>query len=329
MNQIKSKTKIIVSSGDVNGIGLEVFLKGISTFLETSDSEVSLCINPNVLKKYAELCDFNIKSDNNLNFKIIDTGFECKINLGKQTKESGMTAKKSIEMATGLLLDGEYDAIVTLPISKKAVQMAGWQFPGHTEYFASLFTSLLPGNHYNMILTHKNMRVIPLTIHEPIKNIPNLITQELIINKIKSFNNSLFIDFAIKKPKIAVLGLNPHAGENGSIGIEEINIINPAIKMLQNAGIDASGTFPSDGFFGFGEYKKYDGIVSMYHDQGLIPLKLLSNGAGVNITSGLPIIRTSPDHGTGFAIAGKGQANADSFVESMRVAEQIFLNRKI
>ncbi len=317
--------RIIVSSGDVNGIGLEVFLKGLEVFFGASlhkDVEVALCISPNVLQKYIELCDFDFCKTES--FEIIDTEFEQEISLGNETEESGMGARRSIEMATGLLLEGKYDAIVTLPISKKSVQMAGWQFPGHTEYFASLY----PEREYNMILTHGNMRVIPLTIHEAIKNIANLITWDLLINKIKSFNSSLRSDFGIKEPRIALLGLNPHSGENGTIGDEEINIINPAIVVLQKMGIDCRGAFSSDGFFGFGDYKNYDGIVAMYHDQGLIPLKLLSGGAGVNITSGLPIIRTSPDHGTGFGIAGKGIANADSVAGSMKMAVEIYINRK-
>ena len=305
--------KIAVTAGDVNGIGLELFTKVLDSFHD----DLILYSNKNIYQSYLESSGIQYKDCN-----IENISFDYTPELGVLSSESGNHAIQSIQKAVDDAIDGNVDAIVTLPINKESVYKAGWKFPGHTEYFANKFSE----HEYNMLLAFEKVRVIPLTIHIPLNEVSSYLSFDLIKRKIKSFEKSLKTDFGIKKPRIAVLGLNPHAGENGSIGKEEIELIIPVINDLNE--INIFGPFPADGFFGFGDYLKYDGIVSMYHDQGLIPLKLISKGAGVNITSGLPIVRTSPDHGTAFDIAGKNVADAESLKQSIILAKEIVKNRK-
>lgn len=306
--------KIGVSAGDVNGIGLEIFFRLLPEF----KNELVLYCNSRTLNEYSEHCSFEIDHSA---YELVDLPYYSEVDLGKIKYDSGKHSIISIEKAFEDVIDSKNAALVTLPINKDSVYKAGWNFPGHTEFFASKF----PDHEFNMILAYKDLRVIPITIHTPLRRVSTNLSVDLIRSKVESFYRSIKKDFGIKEPKIAVLGLNPHAGENGSIGNEEIEIIGPAIKGFLD-GIE--GPFPSDGFFGFGAYKNYDGIVSMYHDQGLIPLKLLAKGNGVNFTSGLPIIRTSPDHGTAYEIAGKNIADPESLRQSIILAKQILKNRK-
>lgn len=305
--------KIAVTAGDVNGIGLELFTKVLDHFYD----DLILYSNKGTYNSYLKAVGL---TPNHCEIKNID--FDYKPQLGTLSSKSGKHAILSIQDAVNDAIQGKVDAIVTLPINKESVYKAGWKYPGHTEFFADKFKE----HDFNMLLAYENIRVIPITIHVPLKEVSNKISSELIKSKIRSFKNSLVQDFGIKNPRIAILGLNPHAGENGTIGNEELEIIIPAINDLKELNLD--GPFPADGFFGFGEYLNYDGIVSMYHDQGLIPLKLISKGAGVNVTSGLPIVRTSPDHGTAFEIAGKNIASAESLKQSIILAKEIVENRK-
>ena len=254
---------------------------------------------------------------------VIECPAKAVVDFGKISLDAGKLSAEAIELAVSKTIAGEFDAIVTMPVAKSSLYLAGWKYPGHTEMLASACNI----KKYMMILCTRDIRVALVTIHIPLKDVASSISVGLIEEKIRIFNDSIIKDYGIKNPKIAVLGLNPHAGEDGSIGTEEIEIISPAISKMINNGINVSGPHPSDGFFAHGDYKNYDGILSIYHDQGLIPLKLLACGGGVNYTAGLPIIRTSPDHGTAFAIAGKGLANPQSTYDALEMAVEVFKQR--
>jgi 4-hydroxythreonine-4-phosphate dehydrogenase len=327
-----SLTKIIVSCGDPNGIGLEVFYKSLQKKNITQDQDIEFTLVTHIptMEAYftAMECDYQIVgeflniSEYKVNLQNID--FPSEIEFGKITKSAGLLAAKSIETALDLVIKKEYDALLTLPVNKYSLYEAGWQFPGHTEMLA--YTCKV--DNQMMMLCSGDVRVSLATVHVAISEVPALVTRESVLDKIQVLNNCISNDYGIKSPKIAVLGLNPHAGESGSMGKEEIEIIEPAIKNAVELGINAEGPFPADGFFAHGGYKNYDGILAMYHDQGLIPLKLLAEGAGVNYTVGLPIVRTSPDHGTAFEIAGKGIADEKSTMEAIAMACEIVGNRK-
>lgn len=323
--------KVILTIGDCNGIGIEVMLKSLDIFFQdTNNNQIQIDIagNIDVIKQYAGLIQYPLSiQGNSLVFhnhccNIIGCQFNQKITLGNLTKEAGLLAAESIEKSVLLTKSKAYDAMVTMPVSKSSLYLAGWKFPGHTEMLANH----CEGEHL-MILMSKSIRVALATIHEPIVAVPKLITQDLIIRKTRILHHSLLNDFNIKAPSIAVLGLNPHAGEDGSIGKEDINIIKPAIDVLQNEGINAVGPFSADGFFAHGDNMQYNAILAMYHDQGLIPLKLLAQGGGVNFTAGINIVRTSPDHGTAFGIAGKNIAETKSTLEALYAAVTIANNR--
>lgn len=319
--------KIVISAGDINGIGLEIFYKAM-LHKKWEGIEFTLVASANTLKSYFDQMEFEYDFDLiqitiGENIIDIDPVFEApQVEFGKITIESGRHAVASLEKATGLLQSGFANAIVTLPISKESCQIASWDYPGHTEYFAEKFKS-----EFMMVLTNLRLYVALATIHIPLAKVAEKITKELIKAKVKMLANTLRQDIGIANPKIAVLGLNPHAGENGHIGSEENEIINPAITELKANGFDVEGTFAADGFFAAKQYHAFDGVLAMYHDQGLIPLKILAFPGGVNYTAGLPVIRTSPDHGTAFAIAGQGAASAKSLIDSIELAEKIYSNR--
>lgn len=327
------KIKIGISIGDINGIGLEVILK---TLIDTRINKLCTPIiygSSKVVsyhKNIVSLPDFqyqNIKSADQVDHEKINI-LNCwndtvNITLGKVNEIGGQYAFKSLEAAVKDLAAGHIDALVTAPIHKKAMQMADFPFLGHTEYI----TQELGGKESLMFLVSKGMKVGLVTNHTPIKDIASKITKSKILEKIKIMEETLRIDFAIEKPTIAVLGLNPHAGDEGVIGEEEINIIRPAIDEAKKKGILAFGPFPADGFFGSGQYNKYDAVLAMYHDQGLVPFKALSFGSGVNYTAGLRGVRTSPDHGTAFDIAGKNEAEPASFRQALFLAIDIARNR--
>ena len=250
---------------------------------------------------------------------------EIKIEMGQPSQEAGAAALKALDRAMTDYRSELYDVLVTAPINKATIQSPGFHFPGHTEYIE---TSVGEGQKALMILMNETLRVALVTTHLPIKDIAKAITKEGIIEKATIFHKALKRDFRISSPRIAVLSLNPHAGDNGLLGSEEKDIILPAIEELADKGIQAFGPFAADGFFGSGAYDRFDGVLAMYHDQGLAPFKTIALESGVNYTAGLPIVRTSPDHGTAYDIAGKGIADENSMRQAIFTAIDVFRNRK-
>jgi 4-hydroxythreonine-4-phosphate dehydrogenase len=326
--------KVGISIGDINGIGVEVIMKSLE------DTRILDHLTP-VIYGSARIFSFYRKTLNLPNFnytKINDSSEakdkqinlvnlweeEIKISMGDSTNEGGTYAFKSLKSATTDLASGKIDVLVTAPINKKNIQSDEFNFPGHTEYL----TKLSNAEDSLMFMIKDNLRVGLVTNHVAVAKIGQELTKELIIQKINLMNQSLIKDFGIVRPKIAVLGLNPHAGENGMIGEEENTIISPAIDSAHKSGILAYGPYASDGLFGSGKFVNFDGVLAMYHDQGLTPFKALAGGTGVNYTAGLPIVRTSPDHGTAYEIAGQGIASEESFRNAVYLACDIFKNRK-
>jgi len=321
------KPVIVITMGDYNGVGPEVILKAFQQ-IDLNKSQPVVAGSENVFHSYNKILGKKVKirSISSIDQLVSepDTLFilnsidemEITINTGSISSQAGKISMISVERAVDMCMSGEADAMVTAPISKEAIHRAGYGFPGHTEYLAEKTGA----TGYQMILVHERLRVALATIHEPVRNIAFLLTSDLLDNQIRNLNRSLINDFGIRKPKIAVLGLNPHAGDGGAIGDEEIKIIRPAIAHAGREQIDIAGPYAADGFFGSNAYHDFDGILAMYHDQGLIPFKTLSFGSGVNFTAGLPIIRTSPDHGTGFDIAGMNKASSQSFIAAYNLA---------
>lgn len=330
---VKKAENIIVgiSIGDLNGIGSEVILK---TF---EDNRMLELCTP-VIFANAKIVSFLRRE---LNLEIAIHGIDKleqlvigKINVlnvwregvnlefGKNDDVVGDYAIKSFVAATKALKEGFVDVLVTAPINKYNIQSEEFKFPGHTDYL----DKELEGDAL-MLMVHDDLRVGLLTDHVPVNEVAKHLNEKLISSKIKTIIQTLKQDFEIEKPKVAVLGLNPHSGDNGVIGQEEEKIIKPALKKLFEAGNMVFGPFSADGFFGSAQYEKYDAVIAMYHDQGLIPFKTLSFGNGVNYTAGLNKIRTSPDHGTAYEIAGKGLANHESFKEAVYLAIDVFNKR--
>lgn len=249
---------------------------------------------------------------------------ELKVELSKPTPEAGKAALTALEKALADYRDGLFDVLVTAPINKHTIQSDTFHFPGHTEYIEERVGD---GQKALMILLKGDFRVALVTGHVPVRDIPGMLTKELIMEKMEIFHQSLKKDFGIDNPRIAVFSLNPHAGDNGLLGTEEQEIIIPAMKEMIAKGVQCFGPYPADGFMGSGNYTHFDGILAMYHDQGLAPFKALAMDEGVNFTAGLPIVRTSPAHGTAYDIAGKGIASEDSFRQAVYVAMDVFRNR--
>jgi 4-hydroxythreonine-4-phosphate dehydrogenase len=331
---MSDKIKVGISIGDVNGIGLEVILKTLS---ETSILDYCTPIVYGHTKvasyhrKALALGDiaFNVINQANLaNPKRVNM-INCweedvKIDLGTINETGGKYALLSLEKATEDLINGAIDALVTAPINKHNIQSETFNFPGHTEYLQQKSGSA----DVLMFLVSEGLRIGVVTGHIPVKDISSSITKEKIVNKLMMINESLKKDFWVEKPKIAVLGLNPHAGDNGLLGSEEQDVIIPAIQEAFDKGIICFGPYSADGFFGNGSYKQFDAVLAMYHDQGLIPFKTLAFSTGVNYTAGLKFVRTSPDHGTGYDIAGKNVADPTSFMEALFAAVHIVKSRR-
>ena len=323
-----------ITHGDFNGISYEVILKTLADARVVESFVPVIYGSSKAASFYRKHLDiqgisFNVvNSINEINLKRINiincVDDEIKVEPGRETEEAGNAAFIALERATEDLKTGLIKAIVTGPINKKNIQSEQFYFPGHTEYLEKKFGTGTPSL---MLLLNDVMRVAVVTGHIPVKDIAGKITTELIVEKLKVLNSTLKNDFSIIKPRIAVLGLNPHAGDEGVIGHEEQNIIIPAMKEVEKLGIFCSGPYPADGFFGSGNFNKFDAILAMYHDQGLIPFKTVSMENGVNFTSGLPIIRTSPAHGTGYDIAGKNIASEDSFRQAIYLACDIYQRR--
>lgn len=333
---INNKTIIAITQGDINGIGYEVILKTLAEPRVYDDFVPIIYGSSKAAGFYRKQLDIQ-----GLNLNIINTVEEAhakKVNIinctdedirvepGKATEEAGKAAFAALERATADMQKGLVDALVTAPINKKNIQSAEFHFPGHTEYLEQVFGEK---NSSLMLLVNDVMRVAVVTGHIPVKNIASVITKELILEKLKTLNQSLKQDFTVIRPRIAVLGLNPHAGDEGVIGDEEETIIKPALAEAQKEGLLCFGPYAADGFFGSGHFNKFDGILAMYHDQGLIPFKTVSMDSGVNYTAGLSAVRTSPAHGTAYDLAGQNLASEESFRQALFMAYDILQNRKL
>ncbi len=328
----REKLRVGITMGDINGIGVEVIIKTLrdnriidacTPIIYGSSRVVSY--HRKVLK--AESFTYNIIGDvdrcksNTCNILNCWTE-ELSVSIGRPNKDSGIFVFRALEAAAYDLQNGKIDVLITAPVNKEQLNSIDTPFQGHTEFLADKF-----GGKSLMFMVSDNMRVGLVTNHVPVNKVAETINKELIINKLELMDQSLRADFGIDRPQIAVLGLNPHAGDNGLIGKEEQEIIVPAIEAFRNDNKLVFGPYPADGFFGNGMQQKFDGVLAMYHDQGLIPFKALSFGSGVNFTAGLPIVRTSPDHGTAYGIAGKNQASPDSFRKALFTAIDIYKQR--
>lgn len=331
----RNKIRVGITQGDINGVGYEVIFK---TFSDPAMLELCTPIiygSPKVAAYHRKAMELQA------NFSIVNSASEAshgklsvvncandevKVEFAKSAEESGRAALDALERALTEYRAGLIDVLVTAPINKATIQSETFHFPGHTEYIEERAGK---GNKALMILMKDDFRVALVTGHIPVKDIASTLTQELIEEKLSIFNHSLKVDFNIDCPRIAVLALNPHAGDNGLLGTEEKEIIIPAMEAASAKGIRCFGPYAADGFMGSDQLTAFDGVLAMYHDQGLAPFKALAMEEGVNFTAGLPIIRTSPDHGTAYDIAGKGIASEASFRQAVYVAIDVFRNRQI
>ena len=328
------KIKVAITQGDINGIGYEIIFKALA------DPKVLELYTP-VIYGSSKVAAYHRKALNITNFSLnnIRSGEEAhpkrinmvnclddnvRVELGKATEASGRAAFEALSKAVEDLRKGTVDVLVTAPINKNVIWSGDFSFPGHTEYLADQFNA--PS--HIMLMVGSKLKVGVVTGHMPLKDVPGQLTVEKILNKIRVLDRTLRVDFSVRKPRIAVLGLNPHAGDNGLLGDEEINIIKPAIDVAREEDIMALGPYPADGLFGSGEVDRFDAVLAMYHDQGLAPFKSIAFSDGVNLTGGLPVVRTSPDHGTAFEIAGENKADDTSFRQAIYLAIDVFRSRK-
>jgi len=327
--------KVGISQGDINGISYEVIMK---TLLDSRILEMCTPIiygSPKVAAYHRKALNIN-----NLSLNHVRTPAEAgpnkahvlnciddnvRVELGKSTPIAGEASFMALDRATSDLKEGLIDVLVTAPINKDNIQSENFKFPGHTEFLAQKFDA----KEYLMLMVSETMKIGLVTTHLPISEVADHITKETVLSKIRIISRALQQDFAITRPRIAVFGLNPHAGDNGLLGKEENEVILPAITQAKKEGIIALGPYSADGFFGAEDYRKFDAILAMYHDQGLIPFKLSSFERGVNYTAGLPFIRTSPAHGTAYSLAGEDKASPDSFRQALYLALDIHKNRKM
>jgi 4-hydroxythreonine-4-phosphate dehydrogenase len=324
-----------ISQGDINSISYEVIMKSLS-----DNRILELCTpvvygSPKVAayhRKALNLENFSFNTVRTVDEAVIRRAniINCiddsaRVELGKSTPDAGEASLKALEAAVKDLGEGKLDALVTGPINKSNVKSEHFNFNGHTEFFETHFKS----NGVLMLMVNEFLRIGVVTSHIPLAKVNEYIVRDTILNKLRILSHSLLSDFTIRSPRIAVLGLNPHAGDNGLLGDEEIKEIIPAIMQAQEEGILAFGPFPADGFFGAGSFTQFDAVLAMYHDQGLVPFKALSVEGGVNFTAGLPVVRTSPAHGTAYELAGKNEASADSFRKAIYLACDIFRSRKL
>jgi 4-hydroxythreonine-4-phosphate dehydrogenase len=319
MGNEQQKPLIGFTCGDLNGIGIELIIKALSdnrifeqctpvVFASNKSINFYRKSLPEINFTYQAVRDFSRISHKQVNiFNCWDE--EVPINPGQLNETGGKYAKISLQQAAKALKEIQIHGLVTAPIHKKNIQSADFAYPGHTPFLKSVFAL----KDVLMLMTASNLRVGVVTEHVPVKDVAQEITKESIISKLNILNGSLKRDFGIDKPRIAVLGLNPHAGDDGLIGSEEQTIIKPAIRECKDKGALVFGPYSADAFFARGQFQSFDAVLAMYHDQGLIPFKSLAVGEGVNFTAGLPAVRTSPDHGTAFDIAGKGTADPSSF----------------
>lgn len=332
------KIKIGITHGDINGVGYEVILKLL-------DDERILELFTPVIYGSGKIATFYRKALDlaPLQFNPIDSAADAaegrvnlvnvvaedvKVEPGVLSKAAGAAALAALDAAVADLREGTIDAIVTAPINKDAIQSEEFHFPGHTEYLQQQFAEDAPDARALMIMHDDHMRIALVTTHTRIADVAAEVTREKVADALRRFDGSLRADFGVTSPRIAVLALNPHAGENGLLGSEEAEQIAPAIEDARADGVIAFGPYAADGFFGSGAWTRFDGVLAMYHDQGLAPFKLMGMDAGVNFTAGLPYVRTSPDHGTAFDIVGRGEASEVSMRQALYSALDIVRNRR-
>ena len=329
------KIKVGITQGDINGIGYEVILK---TLMDSQLLEICTPViygSPKVAsfhRKMLNIENFNlniIKTASEAHSKRVNivncTDEEIKVEIGQSTQTAGEASFVALEKATEELKKGLINVLITAPINKKNIQSDKFHFPGHTEYLEKIFGEK---NDSLMLMVSNNLRIAVATTHLPLAKVPQELTTEIILKKLRQLHQSLVQDFSINLPRIAVLGLNPHAGDEGTLGKEEQEIIIPALKQAEKENIICIGPYPADGFFGSGSFSKFDAVLAMYHDQGLIPFKCLAMESGVNYTAGLSIVRTSPAHGTAYDIAGQNIASEESFRSALYLACDVFRSRK-
>ncbi len=332
------RPRLAISLGDPNGIGPEVALKALA------DSRIRSFFRPllvgarSVVDTHAATIEWDgmelvtigphqiadERDDNVIPVLDLGAGDEVPVEFGRLTRTGGTQSMQAVEVAVDLCREGLVDGMVTAPINKEAIWLGGYRTPGHTEFIAQR----VGADQHLMMMVADELRVGLVTGHVPLADVPAGITQKSVLQRLRIIDEGLRTDFAVDRPRIAVLGLNPHAGDGGVLGREEIDHILPAIKGALDEGILAFGPFPCDGFFATGDYKHYDGVLAMYHDQGLAPFKALTFEGGVNCTIGLPIVRTSPDHGTAYAIAGQNKARPGSMRAALFLAAKIARRRK-
>jgi 4-hydroxythreonine-4-phosphate dehydrogenase len=335
VQQMERKIKIGISQGDINGISYEVIIKTLM------DPRISEICTP-IIYGSSKVTAYHRKALNIENF--MPTGINSpeeakghrvyiinciddniRVELGKSTESAGKASFRALKEATDALKEGKIDALVTGPVNKHNIQHADFSYSGHTEYLQDRFGA----GEVMMLMVSDLLKVGLVTGHVPVARLSEIITQDLIVEKLQVLSRTLIMDFGIRNPIIAVLGLNPHAGDEGLLGDEEQKVIGPAIDQARKTGISAFGPFPADGFFGAGKFSRFDAVLAMYHDQGLAPFKALSMEDGVNYTAGLPVIRTSPAHGTAFELAGKNLASVSSFRNAIYLAIDIARNREL
>ena len=330
------KPTIAITAGDINGVGYEIIIKSLANPHICEICRPIVYGNAKVARQHMQTLDEEYRNiqwniiqdpkqakDGRLNL-ISCYGDETPVQLGVSTTEAGQASLKSLQRACQDLKNGLVHAIVTAPINKDNIQSDAFRYSGHTEYLTQQFGE---GKDSLMMMISERMRVALVCNHTPIAKVAETITEERILSKLTVLNETLQKDFSCRKPRIAVLALNPHAGDNGLIGEEEANIIRPAVAKAQEQGIWAFGPYSADGFFGAGQYNHFDAVLAMYHDQGLAPFKALDM-SGVNFTAGLPVVRTSPDHGTAYSLAGKNEADATSMLHAIYAAIDILRERE-
>jgi 4-hydroxythreonine-4-phosphate dehydrogenase len=329
------KIRVGITSGDPNGVGIETIIQVFSDSRVSEGITPVIYANPEIIKHYKKVTGTEEFAYNSVGsasealakkVNLVNVWKE-KFNLqpGKPDKEAGAFALKSLETAVADLAANKIDVLVTAPIDKDTIQAANFNFPGHTEYLASVAGT----DQVLMFLVSDVLKIGIVTGHVPLKDVAAGITKDKILAKLKLMRESLIRDFAISTPRIAVLGLNPHAGDNGLIGAEERDIILPAVREATEQGMYVFGPYGADGFFGSGTWRQFDAVLAMYHDQGLAPFKTIAFSDGVNFTAGLPVVRTSPDHGVAYDLAGKGKADPGSLRAAVFMACDIYENRKI
>lgn len=331
----REKIRVAITHGDYNGISYEIIINALSDNRLLDLFTPVIYGLPKVMgyhRKSMKIGEFNYQTienirevnDQKINLLSIDDN-DVKIEFGQSSPKAGVYAYKALEAAVNDLKNNQVDVLVTAPINKSNIHSDDFHFLGHTEYLTERFGA----DNSLMLMVSGNLRVATVTNHLPIRDVATSLSEDLIISKLNILNQSLKKDFLIERPKIAVLGLNPHAGDQGLIGKEDENIIKAALMKAKESGVLVFGPFPADGFFGSEAFKKYDAVLGMYHDQAMVPFKLLASETGVNFTAGLPVVRTSPDHGTAYDIAGKFEASPVSLREAIYLAISVFRNREM